>query len=207
MYLVRFVSAAVTAAALALPGVAGAVSFGGTYGVTANSSDPGLVVQIDSGPGSFATPDLAVGGSHVFDVFRIWTDETSVNGGEDDVAKPISAAFTFTAPSGFGGAASGTTTGARILGGLFQEGRLTWDGPLVLNFGKGNTGQVTLALSDAIFNSGLFGLNNGERHGADVTATLTYDVAPVPVPAALPLLLGGIGLLGAAGRRRQLRAA
>ncbi len=203
MYLVRFVSAAVAAAVLAFPGVAGAVSFGGTYGVSANGADPGLVVQVAPGAGVFGTPDLAVGGSHVFDVFRIWTDESSVNAGEDDVAKPVSVSFAFTAPGGFGGAASGATTGARILGGLFQEGRLTWDGPLVLNFGKGSTGQVTLALSDAIFNSGLFGLDKGARHGADVTATLTYDVAPVPAPAALPLLIGGIGLLGAAGRRRR----
>ena len=94
MYLVRFVSAAVAAAVLAFPGVAGAVSFGGTYGVSANGADPGLVVQVAPGAGVFGTPDLAVGGSHVFDVFRIWTDESSVNAGEDDVAKPISASFT-----------------------------------------------------------------------------------------------------------------
>jgi hypothetical protein len=35
---------------------------------------------------------------------------------------------------------------------------------------------------------------------------LTYarnTIAPVPVPAALPLMLGGLGLLGMAARRRR----
>jgi len=203
MYLVRFVSAAVTAVALALPGVAGAVSFGGTYGVSANGADPGLVVQVDSGPGSFATPDLAVGDDYSFDVFRIWTDESDVGAGEDDVARPISVAFNFSAPDAFGGSVTGETAGERALFGLFQNGKLTWDGPLTLAFGPGGTGQLTLTLADAVFNSGVFGLSGGAKHGATVGATLSYDVAPVPLPAALPLLLGGIGLLGAAGRRRK----
>jgi hypothetical protein len=41
----------------------------------------------------------------------------------------------------------------------------------------------------------------------DVGTVGTWDIHPVPVPAALPLLLSGMGLLAAAKRRRQVRAA
>ncbi len=153
MYLVRSISAAVAAAMLALPGVAGAVSFGGTYVVSANGSDPGLVVQVAPGTDGFATPDLAVGGSYTFDLFRIWTDEASVNVGEDDLARPISVAFSFSAPGAFGGSVTGSTVG--VTGPIFdrpQNGSLSWNGPVTLNFGTGGTGKVTLALTDADFN-------------------------------------------------------
>jgi len=41
----------------------------------------------------------------------------------------------------------------------------------------------------------------------DMPASGTWDIRPVPVPAALPLLLSGMGLLAAAKRRRQAQAA
>lgn len=212
MWMGRIVPAALTAAVLVLPGAAGAVSFTGSWAVTAlNSSDPGLVVEVDPSGGAGTTPGMAVGESISFDLFRIWTTEGSVNAGEDTVPKPIAVRFDFTDPV-MSGIAGGSTAGLRIpdsgiVSGAVQKGVLSWDGPLVLNFGPQNSGKITIALADAVFNTGVFSLFGGEHFGADVRATLSYDMAPVPVPAALPLLLGGIGLLGAAGRRRRGRLA
>ena len=78
--------AAALAAGLALP--ASAATFTGGWTVDYNAFDPGLVVEVTPGSGGGTTPDLAVGDSYTFDLFRIWTDETSVNAGEDTTPAP-----------------------------------------------------------------------------------------------------------------------
>lgn len=202
MCLSRVLPAALVAAVLAFPGAAWALSFAGHWSLDAiNSADPGLVVKTDETGGAFAA-DLAVGESAYIHLFKIWTDEGTVNKGEDETPKPIEVGFDFSNPA-TAGAASGITAGKRKAFGLFQGGVLTWDGPLMLNFGAHGSGQLTLALTDATFNWGLLGTKEGYKYGDYVKAKLTYDMAPVPVPAALPLLLGGIGVIGLAGWRRR----
>ena len=209
MIFAKILPAVATAAALALPGIAAAATFTGSWSVSANTADPGLVVAAWPGAGS-GSLDLDVGESATFDLFHIWTDEADV--GYDDLApKPIAVDFSFADPTAWGapvaGSIGGSTSGDKSLFGLIQKGKLTWDGPLTLAFGQGGTGKLTFALSDAIFNTGLFGLKEGWKHGATVQATVSYDVAPVPLPAALPLLLGALGLMGVAARRRGPAAA
>jgi len=184
------------------PGIAAAATFAGGWTVSYNTADPGLVVDVAPEAGGGTTPNLEVGDSYTFNLFRIWTNETSVNAHEDEAPKPISVSFNFTDPV-MGGVAQGVTSGQRVLGGLIQKGKLTWDGPLELSFGKNGTGRLSVSLADATFNEGLFGLKPGFRHGAGVEATVRYDAAPVPVPAALPLLAAGLGALGFAARRRK----
>lgn len=200
-----FLAAGLTAGltALAAPAAVSAATFTGAWTVSHNSYDPGLVVEVAPGAGGGTTPDLAVGDVHSFDLFRIWTNESSVNR-DDEAPMPIEVAFNFTDPVA-GGVISGVTEGERSFFGLLHNGRVTWDGPLVVNFGAGDTGRFTLVLSDAVFNRGLFGLDEGYRYGATVQATLRYDAAPapVPLPAALPLLAAGIGVMGFAARRRR----
>jgi hypothetical protein len=53
------------------------------------------------------------------------------------------------------------------------------------------------------FNTNLL-TNNTEFEGA---VAGNWEIKPVPVPAALPLLMSGMGLLAAARRRRQAQAA
>ncbi|MEE9388920.1 MAG: hypothetical protein V3U96_09945 [Paracoccaceae bacterium] len=59
----------------------------------------------------------------------------------------------------------------------------------------------TMSTPIAVTLTGITSVGDGVGPG-DVT-TPTDPISPVPVPAALPLLLGGMGLLGAMGRRRR----
>lgn len=198
-------ASAAVAAVLCIPGAASALSFSGDWTITTiRSTDPGLVVETSASSGSFSTPDLAVGASHTFSLFDIWTDEADAAWFEDTVPYPISVSFNFSSPAA-AAVVGGTTQGHNFL--LFQWGELDWEPSTTVSFGPNDSGTLTLALSDVIFNKGLFGLKEGERHGANVTATLKYTTAPVPLPATLPLLLGGIALVGAVRRRATVRAA
>lgn len=188
--------AALSVAVLLASGVAAAATtFSGGFSLSGSAyTDPGLVVQTSpsSGLGSF---DLQVGQSTTFKLFDIWTNETSVNF-DDTIARTLLATFSLSSPVS-SGSATGSTQGH---GGILQYGTLNWAGPASLAFGNG--GLLTISLSNATFNWGLFGLSPGQKHGATVYATATYAVAPVPVPAAGVAMAGGLGLLAFFRRRR-----
>jgi hypothetical protein len=166
-----------------------------SYTITANDTDPGLVVetqQILTTPYSFTLDEGEMTG--YINLFDIWTDETTVNNGEDTVAKPISVAFDFTAPPPpFGGDATGSTNGVRSgIFGFVQNGEVTWNNPLILNYGEGGSGKLKIELTNTIFNKGVFGLNEGEQYGGTVQVKFTNHTSPVPEP--LTLLGSGIAL-------------
>jgi len=192
---------------LGVTGVVGATTFTlDTYNVALNNSDPGLVLQwapLQTIPFSF---DLNVGDSTTFNLFKIWTNETTVNN-DDRVEKPISVSMNFTAPPPpFGGEIPGDTFGGNIWIHFpinEQFGRVEWDGPITFIFGDVGTGQLVISLSDETFNYGWYGLTEGPCFGALVEATATYVSATVPEPTTMLLL--GLGLLSVAGIRRRIR--
>lgn len=203
----RFLNVAAAAALVAITaGPVQATVFEGTFSVTARSDDPGLVIDAAVlGGGAFSTPDIAEGSSHTFNLFAMWTDEHTVDA-DDQIARPISVAFSFTMPSpSFATTLEGETDGVRKLGGIFQYGKVTWDGPVVLSYPQGGDGSLKITLSDATFNDGFFGLTAGWRHGAMITATFANlaDSTAVPEPASLAILGLGLAGLGFAARRRQ----
>jgi hypothetical protein len=163
----------------------------GSYDVTLNTTDPGLVLYsnpILSEPASF---NLNVGQSTTFALFRIGTDESTVNWGEDTVSKDISVSFDFSTPD-VTNSIEGTTRGAWFL--FWDYGTVDWENPASFYFGNG--GLFTISLCDVDF---------GVPGSAIVNATLKYDRASAPVPEPATLLLLGSGLLGAAGLRRRNR--
>jgi hypothetical protein len=157
------------------------------------------VVHVTDLPGAINLNLPTVGSTQSVDLFTLWTNEGSVNLGEDTVAKPISVLFNFTAPSVFNGSVSGTTVG---IWGFYELGHVSWNGPVDLNFGNG--GVLRVSLNDASFNKGdWFSLDEGEKYGAKITGDFKLISNAVPEPATWAMMITGFGLVGATIRRRR----
>lgn len=118
-----------------------------SYSVGFNMNDPGLVLwqqNLLGTPTSFSLN--SVGQSFTAALFRLGTNETSINL-DDLLPHGINVNFNFTTPPpGFGGTATGVTGGFWFKKGF---GYAIWNNPLVLSFG--NTGLLGISLTNATF--------------------------------------------------------
>ena len=168
--------------------------------VSGNLSDPGLVIKYALVTGlkdvAFSLND---GQSYAFDFLKIWTDETDVSLLEDTVKKPITTNLDFDTP-GESLNLYGDTYG---INGFWQWGQVTWDGPVTLAL-TDRTFKVWL--SDAQFNKGFFGLDEGEKYGAVVHATVKQigsSYVSVPDNGSTAMLLGlSLLVIASASKRR-----
>ena len=183
----RLILIAVMLLAFGVTGVASAAPIQFTlqsYNVNLNTVDPGLVLYWSPLQTTPVSAFLEEGYTETFPLFRIGTNEQSINW--DDLAqKQISVSFAWAAPpSVVLDDVNGQTYG------FIDWGRVEWGGPAIFTFGNG--GEFRISLENKWFDTPGF---------ADIQATFNYVRAPVPEPMSLLLL--GLGLLGIGVARRK----
>lgn len=192
--------AAVLAMGVSAPAMAATTISGAVTSISANSSDPGLVVF--TSPIAFADITLnAVGDTAVREVFNIGTNESIVNL-DDLVPSLLSATFTFTNPTGTSGTPVVGVTGGFYAGGLFGSCGLFAGGcggatdfiPTVFDFDGG--GQFSVQLLPTTF---------GTPGNANVSAQFELLTAPVPEPTTWAMMIIGFALVGGVMRRRKTK--
>lgn len=193
------------AGALAFAGSAEAVSFTGSasFSQGLNFTNPGFQVRAvnlpNFGPQGFVSAALDfdlenIGDSSSFDLFVIRTLQSAIDG-NDGIASPFALTFSF----GQGSTTVTGTTFAQTVDGITQ-GFITFDNDGFINLG--NATALVVSLADRTYNAGTQGFfTPGKDNGALVD--VEFSLAAVPLPAALPLFLSALGLMGFLGRRRQ----
>lgn len=196
-YLVAAACAASAVALVAPSSAAASVTISGSVTGFSLPGDPGLA--LDASAIAFADFTLAsVGATHTTNVFRIGTNESSVDL-DDLLPRSVSATFGFTSPGGASGTAVGSSSGFYRLFtncGAFAGGcgRVDWTNPTIVNFDGG--GQFSITLTDVEFGTPGF---------ANVAARFELIAAPVPEPSTWAMLILGFGLVGGAMRSRRTR--
>jgi PEP-CTERM motif len=162
--------------------------------------DPGLVLNYEALIPDGTTYNLNVGDTYMANAFKIWTNETAVNG-DDTTAYGITAYFDWSSPvadAQINGISRGIRTG---FFGLLQYGKISWGGPVSVDFGNG--GNFMLGLRNTNFNGGLFGLRGGYGRAGIVGVRQRLNSVSVPEPGTLALF--GLGLIAIGFARRKKR--
>jgi hypothetical protein len=189
--------------AIAAPfGNAMALSYTVSGGSVSANSDDGLIINtslaLPQTPYSFSLND---GESKTFSFFNIWTTETYVNA-DDKVPRDISATLFFSDPL-TNATVEGLTFGGSIWWGLAQWGQVVWENPAP-TFTAPDGRVFMVDLTDAIFNLGLWGLNEGLCYGATVKACVTQIRTSVPDKGSTAMLLGSAFLVMTCVCRRKV---
>jgi hypothetical protein len=193
-----FKGAAIAAlATVAMASSAEAAQFIGSYTVSAYSGNNGLEIETFDASPTLNFNLTNIGQVTTQSMFTIWTNETSVDG-SDMSPRSISVHFNFTAPSSFSGDLTGSTFGE--IDGKWQNGHVTWNDPVYLNF---TGGKLKVTMNDTDFNSGKYGLDGGYWNGAEIKGTFELMSGAVPEPATWAMMITGFGMAGVALRRRR----
>ena len=202
----KILSTITCAAILGFTGTASAFLFemGADSTVTGPAlTDPGLVMEFkinaDLGSYLFDVAEGASSGSFLFATF--WTNEGTINWGEDNVPQSLTANVDFDSPDLLG-TVNGSSNGDRDLIGFWSGWNISWTSPVTIDYGNG--GSFELSLSEASAGNDWF--HGPDGVSANVYATITNQNDPTaPVPEPSTMLLFGAGLAGLVGysRRRQ----
>ena len=142
---------------------------------------------------------LQEGESKTFYFATLGTTETWIN--KDDLNPGTLTAYVDFDNPDLVQAIGGTSVGFTGLFHFRQGWNLTWEDPVIVDFG--NDGQFQIELSDVGYSSWFW---QGPDGSADVFATVSLNSAPAPVPEPATVLLLGIGLFGIGGYGRKRSA-
>ncbi|WP_299471639.1 hypothetical protein [uncultured Roseibium sp.] len=192
--------------AVMITGSASAMSVGYTEGVRnlVAGTSPTIPTDSSSGPPGFDLGTLGFGATE-FSQINI---HGRIVGATDFFS--FSANSRFRVEFIFGDIA--LDNGGTITGGFVQEGGTGNSSNFVLDlsgasqsmvFSTNITGGNPLIFNGIAGSPYTFSVQNGPNNNPSAAATYDIRLTAVPIPAALPLLVGGLGLLGYMGYRRK----
>ncbi len=193
-----------TAALTAMSTVAMAspITYAGTFSITDTAPANNNALTVTAGDGTFSVPLILGQEQYNITLATFHTTDTSTSFASF-ASDTIEGTFNFTAPVNAVATVNGSVSEAtaNLFGHFSSSGALVWDtNNLNVAFSDGSRLKIDLGPS-------LFANLNGTSDAQVVSANFTLTHDPIPEPASLALLGGGLCSLRLIGKRRRRQTA
>lgn len=189
---------------------AATVSVGESYTVTKSGftgNAPGITDDLSHSGTLTLTPNTWSTSTNFFTASP--AGSSGLGGMDPTVIGTLTVTFHFTEAGGVTGSLSETGTFEAKYGGAPLAGCTSspaGDTDCIVWNGASNTPTGSVVLSTTLSNGNIMNVDFYNAQDWNITPKISFDLAPTPLPAALPMFAGGLGIVGFLARRKKRKA-